>query len=159
MKINKLIDKFIKESNMIEGITSYHAEDLFKLHVAFFDLPSITLADICNFVNRVAGHTAVLRDQVGLNVTVGDHKPMLGGPRLRAVLQTQVEDINWCRYSPFDLHNRFAHLHPFMDGNGRTARAIWARQMVMYYGYDFKQSFLHTYYYQALSSADKNIQL
>ncbi len=192
------IKNFIKESNRIEGITSYPVEALFELHKNFFDLQFITIEDICNFVNRTAGPKAPLRDSLGLNVTVGDHKPMLGGISVRAALQEIIDDINssdrelmkinvaydtamahgkWIRsfdeeavvqrrnhdikilheagYGPFELHNRFAHLHPFMDGNGRTARAIWARQMVNHWGYNFNPGFLHTYYYQALNAADK----
>lgn len=41
-------------------------------------------------------------------------------------------------------------LHPFMDGNGRTGRAVWAWAMQRDGQDPFALSFLHRFYYQTL---------
>lgn len=191
------IKNFIKESNKIEGIYAYNVEKQFKLHMDFFSLKILTIQDVCNFVNQTAGDKAVLRQNFGQNVTVGDHVPMLGGPSVKESLQKIIDEINasdnildniqhaydlgiaggkWIRSfdeekvvqvrsaaikalhntsGPFQMHNKFVHLHPFMDGNGRSGRAIWARQMINHMGYDFNPGFLHVFYYQTLGFVDK----
>jgi len=50
------------------------------------------------------------------------------------------------RTHAFEVHLDYEHLHPFTDGNGRSARMLWAWQMR-----EFPLGFLHTFYYQALS--------
>lgn len=58
-------------------------------------------------------------------------------------------------------HHRLAWIHPFLDGNGRTARMLTA-MLLFQRGYDFKYLFdLSTYYesdrtkhYRALRTAD-----
>lgn len=50
---------------------------------------------------------------------------------------------------PFEFHKRYEHIHPFVDLNGRTGRAIWLHQMLE--KQDVPLGFLHTWYYQSLS--------
>ena len=47
----------------------------------------------------------------------------------------------------YENHKYFEEIHPFLDLNGRTGRAIWLHQM----GGEAPMGFLHTWYYQSLS--------
>ena len=200
---NHTIGDFIRESNEIEGITSYDEAEQIKLHHIFFDLEKLTIEDVCNFANRMAGPVAKLRDVAGMNVSVGNFVPVGGGPPVRFLLQKLLDDINnieaersaihyhhsaalamgrWQRdyddlkfrteektridlekleikSGPFYIHNKFVNIHPFMDGNGRTGRAIWARQMIRHYSYGFELNFLHQFYYQSIQAADRTAHL
>ncbi len=55
--------------------------------------------------------------------------------------------------SPFEAHVAYEKSHPFMDGNGRSGRAIWA-WMMQREGLDpYSLQFLHRWYYQSLNAA------
>jgi hypothetical protein len=52
-----------------------------------------------------------------------------------------IRRINVRDIGPYPAHIRYEKLHPFMDGNGRSGRAIWA---LMMRGRDpFSLPFLH----------------
>ena len=44
-------------------------------------------------------------------------------------------------------------LHPFMDGNGRSGRALWAWMMLRLGQDPFALLFLHRFYYQTLENS------
>jgi len=53
---------------------------------------------------------------------------------------------------PYLIHHAYETLHPFMDGNGRSGRILWACQMLAHdYSPGLALGFLHCFYYQALS--------
>lgn len=81
-----------------------------------------------------------------IQVYVGKHIP----PAARKVPQL-MEDYarDWALMDAYQAHNRFEHIHPFEDLNGRMGRLLWLRKAV-YAGYRGQLSFLHAYYYQAL---------
>lgn len=54
--------------------------------------------------------------------------------------------------SPFEAHNELANLHSFMDGNGRMCRLVWWWKHLYDDTYVDFRSFLHSYYYEALSN-------
>jgi fido (protein-threonine AMPylation protein) len=54
---------------------------------------------------------------------------------------------------PWRVHVAFETLHPYMDGNGRTGRAIWAWQMHGIEQNPFALPFLHRFYYQTLEAS------
>jgi Fic family protein len=53
---------------------------------------------------------------------------------------------------PWKCHVRFETLHPFLDGIGRTGRAIWVWQMQRIGRDPFALPFLHRAYYQSLEN-------
>ena len=164
MKDNaRLLVRFMGESNRIEGIYKVTRKEL-TLFEAFLGLPEITIADLCNFVLICAGPRAVLRQTSGQDVYVGDHTPPPGGPDIPYALQTILDKVNNAEgnYSeglrdPYVIHHAYESLHPFMDGNGRSGRALWAWQMLNApHKPDIEAAlglgFLHRFYYQALSA-------
>lgn len=141
-----LADKFVAESNRIEGITRPPTEEELEEFDRFMELPEVTVEELERFV-KVYQPNARLRDKVGLNVRVGNHLPPPGGPNIRKQLQAILERVNGVG-KPFDVHVDYEMLHPFTDGNGRSGRMLWVWQL----GEVPRIGFLHLFYYQCLSS-------
>lgn len=144
-----LVHNFVVESNKIEGINRPPTTQELDTFELFLKLPRIEIADLKNFVN-VYQPGAIIRDHVGLDVYVGNHHPPRGGSDIVIDLHAILREAN-SGVHPYKIHNRYETLHPFMDGNGRSGRAIWAWQMVhaaIWPG--LKLGFLHAWYYQSL---------
>ena len=148
------LEDFMIESNAIEGIhdRSRLPEEIEAME-SFLDDDLSTESVIrlaMTFQPEAHGHPNGLRTQPGMNVRVGNHFPPRGGPdiegRFEAVIGVAAENGK----HPYLVHQDYETLHPFMDGNGRTGRAVWLWQMREFYRYDYQIGFLHCWYYQAL---------
>jgi hypothetical protein len=140
---------FIRESNRIEGIHREPTKAEIGAHEALIDC-QLSLADVEAFVAVVAPGKP-LRDRTGMNVRVGGHIAPPGGPDIRLGLQSILADAS-SYADPWRTHIAYEKLHPFMDGNGRSGRAIWLWQMLQLGDqHVLRRGFLHTFYYQTLA--------
>lgn len=135
---------FVEESNAIEGIRLTRPVEVEEF-LRFLALPKITIAELERFVS-VYQPNAKLRDKAGLNVRVGNHIPLAGGPLVRQKLQEILDSME--HDGPYVTHRMYETLHPFTDGNGRSGRALWAWQYR-----DLSLGFLHRWYYQSLDQS------
>ncbi len=142
------IHKFIEESNAIEGINRAVTKEEVKETFRFIALDEITLEELQQFVS-VMQPDALLRDKEGMDVKVGNHFPPKGGQYIKDELALLLEVM--LDGDPFYAHKSYESLHPFMDGNGRSGRAIWLWQMLKLKKNFAPMGFLQSYYYQSLS--------
>ena len=148
---------FIIESNKIEGIFVEPSEALVALYTDFVQMPLSTGA-VIDFQRLISPDNG-LRTRFGMDVRVGQHIAPCGGPKMLSELGQILGHIRDDSLTPFSAHRAFLTLHPFMDGNGRTARAIWLNMMLKA---PLKADrimaenlgFLHTFYYQTLADGD-----
>lgn len=143
------LEQFVIESNLIEGIERAPTREEIDAHARFLELPGVRVGDLEKFVEVVAG--VELRSRPGMNVIVGRHLPPSGGPDVKSSLKKLLVSLD--EFSPYEAHRRYELLHPFMDGNGRSGRALWAWQMKQNGEDPFALPFLHRWYYQSLSAS------
>ena len=144
---------FIVESNRIEGINRPSTTQEVIAHEDLLALSAISVQDVEKFVDACAG--APLRRRAGMNVYVGNHVPPPGGPEVEQQLKLLLADmaIFGTRVIPAEYHQRYETLHPFMDGNGRSGRALWAWQRLQRGESPFALGFLWSYYYETLQQS------
>ena len=142
---------FVCESNRIEGINRPPTEGEIAAHQRFLCLSDVTVRDLEDFVGAVA--RAVLRNRPGMDVRVGAHVPPRGGPGIESELMTLLCNVNDDQLGAHEAHVRYELPHPFMDGNGRSGRVLWAWMMRQKGCDPFALPFLHRFYYQALDAA------
>lgn len=157
------LDRFVIESNMIEGITITGAA-LDKAVYWHQELlaSACEVRDLVRFAYGACGPHCAPREFPNQNVRVGRHIAPQGGPQVIRTLEAIVSDAAYL--NPFDTHRDFLTLHPFMDGNGRTGRALWLWQLATFprNAREFERAkalgFLHTFYYQTLAAHDARQQ-
>lgn len=142
--------EFVRESNRIENIDRPPTDVELSAHDDLWALDYLKVADIERFVADVAARP--LREHVGHDVIVGNHRPPRGGPAIRTSLAALLVAINDRALTPWHAHCEYETLHPFIDGNGRSGRAIWAWQMLRDGRDPFRLGFLWAWYYQTLAA-------
>lgn len=146
------LEDFVRESNRIEGIERDPSKKEIVAHSEFLRHDGITITDLQRFVDLVQPG-ALLRAGAGMDVSVGQHIPPLGGPQIVDELNAILSDIYKRAPSPYGIHTRYETLHPFMDGNGRSGRILWLWMMG---GMErVPLGFLHTFYYQTLGASGR----
>lgn len=147
----KRLRDFVIGSNAIESIWREPTDLEIDAHRELLSRERITLVAVRAFHGLIAPGKP-LRDKYGMDVRVGDYVAPGGGPGIYGELETLLAEVNTST-NPWLMHVKFEALHPFMDGNGRTGRALWAWQMQRI-GFDpLTLPFLHRFYYQTLENA------
>jgi hypothetical protein len=144
---------FVSESNRIEGILRPPEPAEVGVVRDFLLLNQPGRADLENAARIFAGPRAKLRSAPGMDVRVANHVPISGGEAVPFMLDVLLKLATERRWTPPRLHHAYEALHPFMDGNGRTGRLLWA-WMMEDQDYDphwWGRGFLHTWYYQSLA--------
>lgn len=145
---------FVAESNQIEGIFRVSLDEVAATEL-FMDLEKLS-AETIQAVQAVYAPGMPIRDRAGMNVRVGRYVAPSGGRNIEVELMSIVAKLNKSKPglydNPWKMHVAFERLHPFMDGNGRTGRVIWAWHMQRLGLDPFALSFLHRFYYQTLEN-------
>ena len=144
------LGQFVIESNRIENIHGAKPRDI-DAHERFLRLEEIWIPDLQSLVSEIEPG-AVLRSSAGMDVRVGHHVPVAGGMAVTERLRELLVLVNTFEASPFEAHVQYETIHPFMDGNGRSGRALWLWVMLQLGNHVYDDSFLHTFYYQTLEN-------
>ena len=139
------LEDFVRESNWIEGIVRKPLAKEIDAHKRFLKLRSIGVYALEEFVHEICGE--LIRARPGMDVRVGGYALSLGGADIVTSLGGILARMD--EQGPYRTHVAYEHLHPFVDGNGRSGRVLWLWQM----GGEAPLGFLHKFYYQTLGAS------
>lgn len=142
---------FLRESLKIEGIDRAPSKDEIGATDAFLMTKALTARSMETLV-EIYQPGARLREKPGMNVRIGIYYPPVGSPEIRLALERLLQEIQ-AGLNIWEVHMQYERLHPFMDGNGRSGRALWLWQWVNQVQRPVPESFLHMFYYQTLRHA------
>ncbi len=146
-----ILHDFIVESNAIESIHRPPTPQEIEATERFMTLFHVHAATLGDF-QAVFAPGKPIREREGMNVRVGSHIAPPGGPNIVRRLNAICRRAN-NGDDPWRVHCAFETLHPYLDGNGRTGRMLWAWQMHGQGRDPFAIGFLHRWYYQTLEHA------
>jgi len=150
---------FVKESNAIEGIIRNPTKEELDATEALIANRSMTV-EALNSLQEIYAPGMPLRNKLGLNVRIGSYLPPPGSPKIEGDLWNIVGMANSRNFDAWEVHVAFELLHPYMDGNGRVGRALWAWKMINDEANPFELPFLQEFYYQTLSQySDCEVEL
>lgn len=149
------LDEFIQESNRIAGIVDVLQFDEVAAYKSLLAYPLLTVKNVVDFCARIEPRGRIRRT-LGMNVRENAYVPPEGGPLIVEALEAILDRANHADMQgnhPFMVHQAFDSLMPFMQGNGRVGRAVWAwmMQKIGCDTYWAKKGFLETWYRQSLS--------
>lgn len=147
------IERFMRESNAIEGILRGPTGNEIRAAERLMQMFSMSATALGDF-QAIAAPGKPLREREGMDVRVGNYIAPPGGPNILKRLQAIIRRANQGA-DPYEVHLQFETLHPYLDGNGRTGRILWAWQMHQQGRDPFALGFLHRWYYQTLEHAPK----
>ncbi len=149
----RYIRDYVIESNRIENIHRPPNKREIHAHVEFIARDRLDIPALEHFVGQVQPN-AYLRSVAGMDVRVGPHVPVMGGPIVPFQLMGILAAVNADQIDPWTAHCRYETLHPFMDGNGRSGRAIWLWQTWRRNAGRPTLGFLHRFYYETLQHSE-----
>ncbi len=143
---------FLIESWGIEGYpASYVTDDIMIITRKFLQLDAVSPDDLDNLVKiycpaLAEKYGSLMRVKPGMDVRIGGYTPIRGGPEVKL----KLEELCNNPVGPWECHIKYETLHPFLDGNGRSGRTLWAWQMRKYNQDPYALPFLQQFYYQTL---------
>lgn len=138
------LQQYVHESNLIEGFDSEEADEAltkawtYLKHQKHANRP-LTNEMIKEVQKRVVSHQdnvkdlwpGAYRDRGRVNVWVGGREG-LSPSLIQGAMDSWLE--HWLENNPIENHITFEHIHPFVDGNGRTGRLLLWYQEFCYEG-------------------------